>query len=119
MARGAYRGLDFIRIVTRQSDLQMNIHWKPQTACLLSDVVSYDFVGRVEPFDDDIRIVLARIGADPALYEPHLITNRSPSNYGDAVFTDGMAELVFNRYRPDFERFGYPRDSYGRGRPIG
>ncbi|MDB5452243.1 MAG: hypothetical protein JWO33_821 [Caulobacteraceae bacterium] len=104
---------EFVRAVVAQSDTQMNVHWMPQHRCLVLDSIPYDFIGRVERFEADIHTVLERLGASPALYEVAASVNRSPRQSTDmAFYTEETAALVFERYRRDFEAFGYVRDSY-------
>jgi hypothetical protein len=105
---------EFVRLVVDQSDARMNIHWKPQHLCLGQGVVDFDFIGRVERFEDDIRTVLDRIGADKGLYQPKASVNRlPPSQAPETAYTDEMAAAVFARYRRDFDQFGYEARSYG------
>lgn len=106
----------FIQAVVRQSDARMNIHWKPQHVCLAPDVIPYDFIGRVESFDADIRHVLECIGAPSSLYEPEISVNRVGRGDAEsevfATYTEASAALVFKRFREDFELFGYAEDSF-------
>jgi hypothetical protein len=108
---------EFIEAVVRQSDARMNIHWKPQHACLVWDAIPYDFIGRIETFDVDINHVLDRIGAPSSLYAPEISVNRvdrgSDQARDQAAYTKASAALVFQRFRRDFDLFGYAQDSYG------
>jgi len=101
----------FVRKVAAQPDEASDWHWMSQHRCALVDLVSYDFIGRVERFDEHIAQVLQRIGAPAGLYDPAASVNRL--GLGDApLFSDELAELAFKRYRRDFEIFGYSPDSY-------
>lgn len=101
----------FVRKVAAQPDEASDWHWMSQHRCALVDLVRYDFIGRVEQFDDDFARVLKRIGAGPGAYDPGASVNRLGLG-GEALFSDALAELAFKRYRRDFELFGYAEDSY-------
>jgi hypothetical protein len=52
----------FIDEVAKQTALEMNDHWAPQTMLCGLGEVPYDFVGRLETLDRDVRHVLQELG---------------------------------------------------------
>lgn len=86
----------------------MNIHWLPQHRSILWGKIDYTFVGKVESFVEDMTHVLRSIGS-PELKFNDLRVN---TTVGSCQLDDASAELIYRRYRRDFEIFGYAEDSY-------
>lgn len=100
---------EFVAIVVRQSDREMDPHWRTQTTQILHDHLPFDFIGRFETIDDDFRRLLGAIGV-PAKITP-AIRHRNPSGASVDLrdwYPDELAGQVRRRYRRDFEVFGYP-----------
>lgn len=104
----------FVRQVAARGDEGCGRHWMSQHRLTLSDLIDYDFIGRVESFDRDFATILERIGRSRDDIDGVEDINRSqvPDDDGAVVYTAEIAALVFERYRRDFERFGYDRDSW-------
>jgi hypothetical protein len=108
----------FVRTVVAQPDHLMNAHWRPQHRCLVMDAIAYDFIGKVETFEADFAYVSERLDFSPDLYRQTPAANRARPDTRDlAIYTDALAELVHRRYRLDFDRFDYAKDSYRRPDP--
>src|SRR3546814_9715561 len=96
----------------------MDAHCRPQSALLLDGAVEDSHIGRVESFRADMAPVVARLGLSPHIVsglesEPINRTGQAPHDGHYAPrFDADLAALVFERYRQDFERFGYPADSW-------
>lgn len=103
---------EFIEFICSQNIENMDEHWQPQTYYMGYEFTNYNFVGRVENFDRDIQDVFKKIDAPEYLYR-HIegkmnVSQKPKSNF----WTDELAERVYEKYKSDFEIFGYERDSY-------
>lgn len=117
-AAGAPTFEQFARQVAASRDEGSGRHWMSQYRLTLSDLIAFDFIGKVENFGPDFALVLERIGLSPANIPEVDDLNRSralpPPQDGGAggPYTAELASLVYDRYRRDFEHFGYARDSW-------
>lgn len=104
---------EFVEFVCNQTIENMNSHWQPQTYYIGFDCIKYDFIGRVETFDKDIQYVFDRIKAPKFIYS-HISgkINQSKSIENNNFWTDELANMVYNKYKVDFEAFGYEKMSY-------
>jgi len=96
---------DFIKYICRQETEEMDVHWLPM-ADIITNQEQFDFIGRMENFADDLTTVLTKLDAPSWLFE--LISKKSNDTKG--VFTEWTPELrslIFERYKQDFEQFGY------------
>uniref|UniRef100_A0A7C3WJS7 Sulfotransferase family protein n=1 Tax=Fundidesulfovibrio putealis TaxID=270496 RepID=A0A7C3WJS7_9BACT len=102
---------DFAEAVSRQEPRQMDQHWRPLVLQTFACGVEYDFVGRFETFQRDIRAVDARLGG---VLGPYLSAEPfHPTFCGQrmlAYYDDALAERVAGLYRDDFQAFGYDTD---------
>jgi dermatan 4-sulfotransferase 1 len=99
---------EFIEAVYEQPISAMDGHWYTQYYQTMQDAISYDFVGRFERLEEDLRLVGARLSPKFDLY---LTAERRHATGADAVvdkyYTDDLRDKVFHKYRKDFEYFGY------------
>ncbi|MBO6678691.1 sulfotransferase family protein [Parvibaculum sp.] len=100
---------EFLDAVGRQSTYEMNGHWRPQAEQLLWGDISYDFVGRLENFDEEIGRLSGIAGHD---LEPYF-QKESGTRFVSAgkrlgeFYTPDITEKVRRIYAADFEAFGY------------
>ena len=99
----------FISVVEATAPLERDLHWREQTLVLQPDIIRYDFIGRFEQFDRDIRQVFHRIGPDAETWwhreDRH---GTGASQRMDAFYTPDVRARVHAIYAADFETFGYP-----------
>lgn len=102
---------DFCRYLS-EGGLHENGHWAPQDDLLLIPVDHFDFIGKLENFDNDFDYVLGRIhgnGADGRRHEVRVSranqtnANRRMREY----YTAQTAETVARLFEADFKAFGY------------
>jgi sulfotransferase famil protein len=103
---------DFVRFL-EAGNHRYDGHWCLQVGRLTRDLIPYDYVGRYETFQRDLRALLERLGAPPEVVataeEVHGQSFRAPL----AVSYDKeLADVVYAMYREDFEAFAYDRDSW-------
>jgi hypothetical protein len=108
---------DFVRSVCDEGSVTQDYHWRRQTDILKTGLIDYDFIGKSESFVTDMRLVLERLGAPEAvLARVGQVSNASARRRGAAeIFDRQTADLVREKFLPDFETFGYgldlPRES--------
>lgn len=106
---------EFVRAATARPDEGCDWHWMSQHRATMCDIIDYDFIGRIETFEEDFAKVLDAIAVDPA----RLAGVRSLNRYrpeeeaaSGPFYDQALADIVWRRYRRDFERFGYDRESW-------
>ncbi|HKL74843.1 MAG TPA: sulfotransferase family protein [Halanaerobiales bacterium] len=98
-------------------------HWTSQHKFIKPGI---DFIGKLEDFDKDFKIILNRIGL-PYQSPKHLnYTTKEGAHYTkdlkyvdkpkkakppelDDYYTDKTYQLIYERYKKDFEMFGYEK----------
>lgn len=99
---------DFVSWIARDES-QWDDHWEMQTRTLRTDVVSYSFIGRFESIERDLVEVFGRIGVVPIPLEK---VNVTPQTSGVVSYNQELADIVYGLYKPDFDAFGYAKDSW-------
>lgn len=98
----------FIEVVSSQSIMEMNPHWRPQYHQTLQTSLTYDFVGRYENFAEDFRNVCSRISADFSYCPARETRHRTNANQKVKEFyTKSLLREVRRIYDIDFTHFGY------------
>jgi sulfotransferase famil protein len=119
---------EFLERVSGQDSKEMNIHWMPVSLILSSDQIGYDFIGRFERFENDLKLVMQHIAQENGLSLPESILYKSrhskfQSNAGNKLgsyMTKRAQQLVQKIYAEDFEQFGYDLDlSNAYAAPVG
>lgn len=97
----------FIKAICSQDPADMDLHWKPQFDLLQPDKIEYDFIGRFERFNEDFSAIKAKLGIN-AEAEPQYSSNRTRAYEKlNAYYTEELQNLVRDKYKVDFENFGY------------
>lgn len=100
----------FVDAVVEQPISMMNIHWRTQYYQTFQDGIEYDFIGRFESFNDDFSNVLNVLYGE----NKPIITNdfRHKTSANDQIiehYTDTLKNKVYEKFKIDFEYFGYAR----------
>jgi hypothetical protein len=105
---------DFVRyLVDAPERVRRDGHFNLQSRILAPDVIPYDVIGRLESFQRDFERVLRRLDAPPEIVATAAEVKNPTTKVHPAIPYDReLADLVYDLYRPDFERFGYDRDSW-------
>lgn len=104
---------EFLDAVARQKSRWMNEHWRPQTELMMSQDISYSFVGHQENLEGDLLALGGLVGRDFSLSGIHSM-NRSGA--GDALaryYTPETADMVRHIYAADFRILGYSTEQPG------
>jgi hypothetical protein len=102
---------DFVRAVVVQTDYEMNPHWRVQASQTLYELLEFSFVGRFERYEADFAAFFQSLGLPPE--QTPSLRHLNPSGERDGFkgyFTDELRALVYQRYKQDFDYFGYSQD---------
>jgi hypothetical protein len=104
----------FISYVESQSEGRRDQHWDTQRSVLLTDVIRFNRVFRMETeFAAGVKEILTRLGlpedwAAERLKRPQN-ASRKPLT---PVFDQALADRVYRCFEADFVQFGYERESW-------
>jgi uncharacterized protein YllA (UPF0747 family) len=86
----------------------MNPHWRVQYHQTCQDTIAYDFIGRVERLESDLRKIGKSIGADiEAFYSPETRHNTNAAARRAEFLTPRIREKIRSKYEIDFKYFSY------------
>lgn len=101
---------EFVELVIEQPEMFMDQHWRTQYYQTFQTNIKYDFIGRFENFEKDFLSVLNRLNIDAHQYYD---AEKSHATQADEKITEyystEIAEKVYQKYRIDFECFGYDK----------
>lgn len=104
----------FVQQVTEQSDQQANLHWQSQSYILCFDFIRYGLIGHFEQLDQFYQQLTERLlgsqQTEIVVSESKIAHKTSASSRLDEFYNAELAELVYKRYRQDFDNFGYDKD---------
>ena len=99
---------EFVQLICNQSDEEMDPHWRPQYQQPFQKGITYDFVGKLESFPEDLHDALSKINRDFAKYLGHEKRHATGAKeHLKKYYTAELIEMVKRLYRDDFEFFGY------------
>lgn len=99
----------FVSAVEAQPISVMDPHWRIQYYQTFHDTIAYDFVGRFEAFDADLRHIGRRISPDFDRYYKTEDRHRTAAAVNlESYYSDALQRRVYSIYRKDFEAFAYP-----------
>jgi hypothetical protein len=96
--------------------LYEDAHWAPQVDCLLIPFADFNFVGRFETVDADLKQVVTHIFGDE---NPVLHLSGPPRTHaGDKLgkyYSEEESGTIARLYAKDFAMFGYDPEALGQG----
>jgi Sulfotransferase family len=96
---------DFLGVVEQQDPLHMDLHWRPQHLNLMHPVFTFDLLGRVERFDQDIEEIRRRLDLPgPPTRSRNVKRSPGPSAYEGRP---DLVERVRALYTRDLELYSY------------
>ncbi len=104
--------IHFLKFVSEQDPADMDRHWRPMVDALSYGKITYNFVGKLENFEDDFQKVLDSIGADDSNWKSFLGL-RNASSYSkpwQEYYSEEAIDLVRQIYSRDFSAFDYSDD---------
>ena len=93
---------DFVRKISKIPDFLSNRHFKSQHSIIFSHGVNVDFLGKVENLPSDFEDIRQRYG-----FSELTTRNKSQGKSADKLFTTETREMIYTRYKEDFDVFGY------------
>ena len=96
----------FVDAVCSTPDTRSNRHYRSQHT--LFDLASVDFLGRLEHFDRDMRVVMGRLTGSGEVRVPNL--NTSTRSHYSRYYDDDSRTKVADRYAEDLRLLGYDFD---------
>lgn len=110
-AKGAERNfdvfLDYVAATFEMDRFNTDSHWRLQTDNIAYTHLRFDFIGRVERYEDDIRTVFDRGGAPGFPPEALLARRFNQSGQATTAVTPAQRTRIEALYAPDYEAFGY------------
>jgi len=102
---------EFINIICNSKIIHMNSHWRVQYYQTFQNKIEYDFIGKFENLDADIKTALKKINPD---YQRFISDEkRHATNANELLqtyYTPELTRLVQKAYAKDFTHFGYDFD---------
>ncbi len=98
---------EFLEVVSGQTLREMDPHWRPLNSQLLTDVIPYDFIGRLETLQSDIRILESRLFGDTKVALPKIFNRTDSDHLLDEYYDLAAENKVREIYEADFRVFGY------------
>lgn len=88
---------------------KMDRHWMPQSLLTCVKYLKYDFIGKIENFNEDLKVVFEHINLDIddyyTYYAPH--KNRKKASIKDHLSSQETLDKINLIYKDDFEAFDY------------
>lgn len=97
---------DFVAGIEAQDPVgEMDPHWRPQHINVMTSLITYDHIGRVETFDTDLETIRRAAGLPHVPIEVRNVAKQR----SDSILADrpDLEERVRAIYAKDFEIFGY------------
>lgn len=109
---------EFVEIICAQQSKEQEAHWRCQSDDLCFDSIRYDFVGKVENIDTDIKELIALLYGDQGLEkliengfkDASPMKNDTQAKLKQFYSNKKTVDLIRNRFKTDFENFGYSMD---------
>jgi Sulfotransferase family len=98
----------FVRAVVEQPVSLMDPHWRVQYYQTMQIGIKYDFIGRLENFWDDVRVLEDRISPEfTAFLRPDFRNATDATTEIPNYMTSELREAIYRKFRVDFEHFRY------------
>jgi hypothetical protein len=98
---------NFVKFLVEIPARKLDVHLKPYSE-FTKWVPKLDFVGKLENFEKDWNFVAEKIHFPKA--KNIRIVNKNKNGYKlEDYYTPELKELVYQKYKEDFERFGYAK----------
>ncbi|XP_076057362.1 carbohydrate sulfotransferase 11-like [Oratosquilla oratoria] len=114
-----------VRMTSAENDVRektkhfTNVHWRPYYAnCGVCDI-DYAIIAKTESVYDDMRYVIHRFGlnvSDPVPINKSKVSSEEEALAFFKALPRNLTLALYERFRPDFELFGYSVDKYLAGK---
>jgi dermatan 4-sulfotransferase 1 len=97
---------DFIEFICQQQTYDMDRHWLPQHISLHTDIIKYNFIGKLEKFEVDMDFIFNQVNIDWGIINLKKKVNPSGNHNKLNYYFDGPLRRIFEeKYHKDFELF--------------
>lgn len=105
---------DFVKTVCSQDSNQQNSHWRVQSDDVLFDLINYSHIGYFENLASEMEYLSFQIFGKFLPQMNIKSKNHSPKKTGSddkvySYFDQYHADMVFERYKKDFDNFCYSK----------
>lgn len=98
----------FLGSIRKQQRKHMDSHWRPQTDQILFKFIEYQYIGKLENFNQEFQEVLKKIYPHEEVSVNNFIPHKTNSCNHLNFFDETSKNLVRDIYKEDFENFNYP-----------
>lgn len=99
--------LDYVEASFEISRIRTDRHWRLQVDNIGLGRFSYDFIGRVENLQDDMRKLFTMAGVDDQAIEQAIYIRKNASRTSGRIANKAQCARIRKLYAADFEAFGY------------
>lgn len=102
--------LDYVALSLSYNETYCDQHWRPQWFNIGGGSVAFDFVGKLEQFDQDMATLLKLAGAEAyseILASPKVYNRSSNGEATHVTITKAHLQKIRSLYEIDFEKFDY------------
>lgn len=103
---------EFVSIICNQTSKEQESHWRVQSDDVFFDKLNFDFVGKVESLDEDLKKMCGLLNCDFLQGKDKSPKKTSAKEKIREYYNDKLAYLIYERYKKDFENFGYFEDPF-------
>ena len=96
---------ELVRKESKIPDIMSDRHFKSQHSIIFSSGAKVDYIGKVEDLPSDFEEIRQRYG-----FSELKVLNKSQGKSSEMLLTDEIRELIYNRFKKDFETFGYEKE---------
>lgn len=102
----------FLQFVTQLSNpeiLLADSHWKPQYILIMTELVTLDFIGKIEHFNEDIVIILDRLGVNNHDLRQQALVPQNKTEASLTQLNPESVQIINQIYSDDFSYFNYEK----------
>ena len=101
---------NFLDAINEQYHSEMDIHWLPQSTILQRYLIKYDYLGKLENFDHDFKLILQRIkfnNEENTTFSNHRHHRTDSIRKLNEHYTNEILQKVNKIYELDFQQLDY------------
>lgn len=99
--------LDYVEASFEASRIRSDRHWRPQVDNIGLGRFSYDFIGRVENLQEDLRKLFAKAGVEERANNHATSIRKNSSHTSNRISNKAQSKRIQKLYAADFEAFDY------------
>lgn len=98
----------FVEAICSLDPYVMDLHWKPQVDLLMTDKISYDYIGKFENLANEMAHISEHVGIEDTTALEYSANRTESKSKLNSYYTPELQKLVVKKYSADFEQFDYP-----------